>query len=64
VRRPPIPIRTPLRGVRMPRGKIRLLASAALRRTCGLRRMSPGPNKFAPVATAHPRGILSHATET
>ena len=38
-------VRTPLRGVRMPRGKIRLLASASLRRTCGLRRMSTEPKQ-------------------
>ena len=41
----------------MPRG-LRSACSPPLRRTCGLRRMSPGPNKFAPVATAHPRGIM------
>jgi len=29
----------------MPRGKIRLLASASLRRTCGLRRMSTEPKQ-------------------
>ena len=52
------------RSANAPRTTIRLLASAPLRRTCGLRRMSPGPNKFAPVATAHPRGIRRQTCHT
>ena len=44
----------------MPRGKIRLLASASLRRTCGLRRMSTEPKQAWPPQPPLIRGALAY----